>query len=107
MLRSAASLVLRSALVSIATAACLVSAAWSATLRLCCAIVRAVCFTACSAVFGCALAMRDNARGAGEFGAKREKRPACGSALGLIITKCSIDSILPAAPTGAGLEGFA
>src|SRR5947209_1679977 len=60
MLRSAASRVFRSALLSIATAACFVSAALSATLRLCCSTARAVRFTACSAFFGCA-AMGDNA----------------------------------------------
>src|ERR1041385_1562007 len=60
MLRSAASRVLRSALVSIAAAACLVSAAELATLRLCCATVRAV--RSIGSVFGCAEAMPDNAR---------------------------------------------
>src|ERR1043166_784267 len=63
MLRSAASRVLRSALVSIAAAACLVCAALSATLRLCCSTACAVRLTACSVgvVLACAVAMSDNA----------------------------------------------
>src|SRR2546421_8155524 len=60
MLRSAASRVFRSALLSIAAAACLVSAALSATFWPCCSSARAVRFTVSSADLGCA-AMGDNA----------------------------------------------